>query len=220
MDAEGWREGIHCPISLPGFNTQTAVLAIARKPCGGWPCRDCSVSRATGFLSNASRQFRTSGPVWWGKFDYAGPKTLAAVRQRRKRNYQAPAAWVQRGDVLHVFSPADLSGVGMQLPGLWLPPDSAFAVLRRKALKLPGVDKARFVGSWKPAPRDRETPSNFSAPLGATSSRAAEWVLEVLTKTHPDLPLVGDGAQVNLEQWKEEFNAAYEDYKNCKEWDV
>ena len=106
----------------------------------------------------------------------------------------------------------------MQSPGQWFPTDSALVMLRRKALILPGVDAAKFVGDWKPPSKPKKS-SNFSAPLGATSSEAAHWVVTEVGENLPNLPSVGDGSRTDPEQLKREMNAAYGDYKTWKEWD-
>ena len=100
-----------------------------------------------------------------------GRRTKNLIRQWRKRAGGGSALWIDRGEVIHVYSNVDIAEGKLVQPGpnQGLSPHEAMVILDESALQLPGVRRVGWNAAWKPASRPKPS-GDWLSPLGAPVS--------------------------------------------------
>jgi len=167
-----WPDVHYCPVALVLVNRRTSKLRKLVKKCKSWRSQeDCAPAKTLEVLKHACRCFAQVQRVHWIVLGNDGRRTKDLIRQWRNKARGASALWIDRGEVIHVYSNVDIAEGKLVQPGLNqdLSPHEAMAILDESALQLPGVRRVGWNVTWKPAPRPKPS-GDWLSPLGAPVS--------------------------------------------------
>ena len=195
---DDWPDVHYCPVALVLVNRRTGKLRKWVKKCKSWRCQeDCAPDKTLEVLKHACLCFAQVQRVHWIVLGNDGRRTKDLIRQWRNRAGGASALWIDRGEVIHVYSNVDIAEGKLVQPGpnQDLSPHEAMAILDESALQLPGVRRVGWNATWKPASQPKSSGDWFS-PLGAPVSLDLANRLEAaVIERIPFLGQTGIGAQ-------------------------
>ena len=126
--------------------------------------------------------------------------------------------WVRRGQVLHVYSRADLSGAGIiAKTEKWITGADALKQLGNVSLRIPGGEKCSRVGQR--SHRKSRGSGSYRAPLGPVSPKAARWMENWVRSQLPNVTDVADGANVDPNDVVLLWETAYQRYRKLMKGD-
>ena len=137
-------------------NKATGQLLKMNFPCDHLDCIDSGPKKVSQLLSKAAELFRGLDEVFLyrEKWDEENWEKLLKRYNKRAKRANASYFWVQRGGLegernwVFFFISSQVRGRGLP-KAIVKPPEKALGLLRRWALKLPGVDKARGALGWE-----------------------------------------------------------------------
>lgn len=153
-----------CPRLLWNMTRRGGRVFPFRDFCHSWLCPPrCAPSRVEDDLLWGCRRLKKHDRIWLTVVPHS-TSMLAQVRQRRRRAGAGGCAWIHRFDraAVYIFATRDLAKPDSEPTyGVWLDTDEALRVFSLLLLRLPGVARVSWVGTWRKPTKPRRPPTSF-----------------------------------------------------------
>ena len=203
-----------CGTPLRLFRLATAAASDFPKPCDSWTCRNCANRKAAELLRWATCMFHGCDYIYYSVLQ-SDEQEKGRLRERRDR-LGGGQLRIPRGEDVRWFSGMPLGGYKSPLETDWkrLTPKEALMILAAVAMVLPGPDKPRFLGAWKPEKTKKDPEYVSCGPVGDRIwNEAIEPAVERINQAHDLEPdswslRTGPPQRISAEELRDTFNEA------------